>query len=190
MKKFLILNLSIFILCCLASVALAETIYLEDGRSVTGTIIERTESQIKIEADGLLRTYYLDEIDRIGDGASSSEEMIVVPKKKKRSTKASSSLALRYIKVSGVKGNMRKTFDNVIAQSSEKDRERLARAFNVEEIILELVLVYEKYLSDEDLQDLINFYESPAGKKILEVNPMILKDSMDVSYKYFQGKVQ
>ncbi|MDD3374396.1 MAG: DUF2059 domain-containing protein [Candidatus Omnitrophica bacterium] len=190
MKKFLILSVSMFILYYSASIVFAETVYLKNGRVVTGVIVEKTERQIKIEANGLLLTYYLDEIERIGDGASSSEQVVAVPKKTKSLSGDSKNLALRYMEAAGVKENMRKTFDNVIAQSPEEDRDKLAQAFNVEDIVLQLVPIYEKYFSDKELQDLINFYESPTGRKVLEVNPMILQDSMDVSYKYFQGKLE
>jgi len=181
--------LSIFILCCLVSIASAETIYLKNGRSVTGTIVEKTDRQIKVEIDGFPLTYYLDEVDRIGDGASLSGSTETVSKKTRNFSGDNSSLALRYMEVSGVKESMRKTFDNVISQAPEQDRAKLSRAFNVEEIVLELVPVYDRYFTDEELQDLIDFYQSPTGQKVLEVNPMLLKDSMEISYRYFEGKL-
>ena len=190
MKKFLILSVGLFILCFSTDIVLAETIYLKNGRSVTGVIVEKTDRQIKVEVDGFPLTYYLDEVDRIGDGASLPRKTEKISKKTKSFPENRRSLALHYMEVAGVKESMRKVFDNVIAQAPEQDRAKLARAFNVEEIVIELEPIYNQYFTNKELQDLIDFYESSTGQKVLEVNPMILQDSMEMSYKYFQNKLQ
>ena len=39
--------------------------------------------------------------------------------------------------------------------------------------------IYDRYLSDEDVKGIIQFYESPAGKKMIETTPKIVADTMD-----------
>lgn len=47
-----------------------------------------------------------------------------------------------------------------------------------------LVPVYSKYLSVDDLQELIQFYETPIGKKFAKSNPLILQESMQVGQEW------
>ncbi len=41
-----------------------------------------------------------------------------------------------------------------------------------------VVPVYDRYLTHDDVKQLIAFYETPAGKKLVSVQPSIVKDSM------------
>ncbi len=195
MRQFRLFSLGIFVLLFFVGYVSAETIYLKNGRSVTGTIIEKTDRQIKIDIDGFPLTYYLDEVDRIESGEMLSEAKEKPQRVKpgsilKNTSKSRKELALRYMEVAGVKDSLRKTFDNVIAQAPNEDKAKLTEAFDVEDIVIELGPIYEQYFTESELQDLIDFYESPTGRKVLEVNPMILKDSMEISYKYFQDKLE
>lgn len=47
-----------------------------------------------------------------------------------------------------------------------------------------LVPVYSKYLSLEDLKELIKFYETKVGKKFAKSNPLILQESMQVGQEW------
>ena len=38
--------------------------------------------------------------------------------------------------------------------------------------------IYDKYLTDEDVKGIIQFYESPAGRKMIETTPKIVADTM------------
>ena len=43
----------------------------------------------------------------------------------------------------------------------------------------EMVNIYEKHFTQDEIKDLIKFYESPTGKKLLETTPEISKDLMN-----------
>jgi len=46
--------------------------------------------------------------------------------------------------------------------------------------LIDLVIpVYEKHLSEADLDALIEFYSSPAGRRFVEKQPLILADTME-----------
>ena len=40
------------------------------------------------------------------------------------------------------------------------------------------VPIYNKYFTHQDIKELINFYDSPIGKKMIKVEPYILQESM------------
>ena len=49
----------------------------------------------------------------------------------------------------------------------------------IEEFVTErLVPIYDQHLSHEDIKGLIVFYESPLGKKLLQVMPLMSQESM------------
>ena len=51
------------------------------------------------------------------------------------------------------------------------------------------VPLYDKYFTENDLSELINFYKSPVGKKLIKVTPLLMEDSMMVSVEYFKERM-
>jgi hypothetical protein len=47
-----------------------------------------------------------------------------------------------------------------------------------------MIPVYDKYLTDKDLDALITFYTSPAGKKLAEVQPLMVRESMEAGAEW------
>jgi uncharacterized protein len=47
-----------------------------------------------------------------------------------------------------------------------------------------LVPVYSKYLTKEDLEEMIKFYETPVGKKFAENTPKIMRESMQIGQEW------
>ena len=58
----------------------------------------------------------------------------------------------------------------------------------------DMVNIYDKNFTHEDIQDLIKFYESPTGKKMIEKTPEITKEVMNLMMSKhmleFQGKLK
>jgi hypothetical protein len=61
--------------------------------------------------------------------------------------------------------------------------EETRRAFTAERMVEGLVPVYERYLTAEDVKALIAFYESPAGRKLVAVQPLLIRESGAVGDK-------
>ena len=49
-----------------------------------------------------------------------------------------------------------------------------------------LIPIYDKHFSHDDIKELIQFYESPIGKKLLNVSPSITQDSYRVGEEWGQ----
>lgn len=49
---------------------------------------------------------------------------------------------------------------------------------SMDDLVTLLAPVYEKHLTEADLNDVIKFYSTPAGKKLAEKTPGIMQDSM------------
>jgi len=54
----------------------------------------------------------------------------------------------------------------------------------------DVVLLYDKYFSENEINDFITFYKSPSGKKLIKVTPDIQKDLMMVMMQKYIPEIQ
>ena len=99
-------------------------------------------------------------------------------------------LILKYMEVTGAKANMEKTFNDIINAAAPDKKAKLTQVLNIDDIINQLIPVYEKHFTSQDLQELIAFYESPVARKLFRVEPLLLKDVMETSRRYLEGKIE
>jgi hypothetical protein len=99
-------------------------------------------------------------------------------------------LVLKLLDVNGMHANLQKNRETILAELPADKRAQVEAAMNPEEIIQALVPVYEKYFTAGDLKRLIVFYQSPLGKKLIEVTPSIMKETVDVTSAYFAQKLK
>jgi len=78
-------------------------------------------------------------------------------------------------------------FDNLPAKSRELAvrimEEETRRSFTAERMVEELIPIYDRHLTAEEIKSLITFYESPAGRKFVSVVPFIIRESAGVGEK-------
>ena len=55
---------------------------------------------------------------------------------------------------------------------------------SMDQLIDMLIPIYEKYLTEDDLKAIIDFYTSDAGKKYAEKTPAIMQESMVVGQEW------
>jgi hypothetical protein len=56
----------------------------------------------------------------------------------------------------------------------------LQNELNADELVEKVIPVYDKQLSQAEIRDLLKFYESPTGKKLIKVTPAITQESMEI----------
>jgi hypothetical protein len=59
-----------------------------------------------------------------------------------------------------------------------------------QELIDQLVPIYDKYYSKQDLDGLIAFYESPLGQKVLSTMPQVMQESMQIGQTWGKQKAE
>lgn len=59
-----------------------------------------------------------------------------------------------------------------------------------DEIIKAMIPVYHKYLSLEDIQGIIKFYETPVGQKLADSNTKIAAEAMPIAQKIAMENMQ
>jgi uncharacterized protein len=57
---------------------------------------------------------------------------------------------------------------------------------NLEELIERLIPVYDQHLTDDEIQGLIQFYQTPLGQRYVQVMPDMMKQSYAVSAQWGQ----
>lgn len=73
---------------------------------------------------------------------------------------------------------------------STKFRERLPAAINYAEYIETAVYpIYDKAFTEKELADLVAFYKSDTGQKVLVVLPQLMTDAMEVAQRVLVPKV-
>ena len=166
-------------------VARAETIYLKDGRVVTGKIVNRGAYDVTVKEGTMPRKYYNDQILRIDqDGAP-------VPAAGTAGISTEKvSLIVEFIEASGIRQSMQANIERIIAQSPAEKRAELKTVFDINGIIQQLVPVYDKYYSPEELREIIAFYKTPAGQKMIEVTPKIMSEFLQASVDAIKQRSQ
>ena len=57
---------------------------------------------------------------------------------------------------------------------------------DAKELMDAIVPVYQKQLSEEDIQAILSFYATPAGKKLISAQPAIMQESMMIGQQWGQ----
>lgn len=164
----------------------AEVIYLKNGRVIEEKIIERGSYYIITTTGKIPKKYFMDQIDYIEEdpveGASDQGNVALLQYEGIAEDKVK--LILNYVDVSGVRSTMKKNIQQTIDQVPEEKREKFKKLLNADGIIERLVPVYDRYYSKVDLINMIHFYESPTGVKVIASTPLIMKETVDVSIQY------
>jgi|GEM_PF-2509412 len=97
-------------------------------------------------------------------------------------------LVLKLLKITGAK----KQAEDILKQMTEilpaEARQAFIDPLDPDEMVAQIVPVYKRYLDVDELRAIIEFYETPAGKKLLKAQPKIMEDSMIVMKVYVQNK--
>ncbi len=71
-----------------------------------------------------------------------------------------------------------------VSEEAWQELEQEFRSASLDDLVEMLVPVYHKYLSEDDLDAIIAFYRTPAGKKLADSTPDIMRDSMKVGQEW------
>lgn len=181
------------LLAPLATSAYGDTLYFKKGNKVEGTILEKDNYTVRIQVGHLVYTYYLNEIDKIetgpivplitGAGGTAWLAVDEVLSKEKHK------LIIRLLDTNGSRYGMNRRFAQIIRDAPLESQAQLRAIFNADEIIERLVPVYAKYYTLQEIREMINFYKSPVGRKMLDLNPLLVEETLQETVKYIQEKM-
>jgi len=112
-----------------------------------------------------------------------------VPSDVQAYARAKRALVVELLRVTSAQRQAQEMLDVMLAMLPEDVQDTLRETFKPDEMVREVIPVYEKYLSVEDLRALLAFYRSPAGQKLLRIQPDLTKDAMIVMKAYAERRV-
>jgi uncharacterized protein len=83
-----------------------------------------------------------------------------------------------------VMAQMLETFKSTMPNVPAKFWSELAKELDPNELVEMVIPIYDKQLSGPEIKDLIKFYETPTGKKLIKVMPAITQESMTVGKEW------
>ncbi len=66
----------------------------------------------------------------------------------------------------------------------EKIWQDVMKEIKVDELNNLVIPIYDKYLAHDEIKEMIKFYESPLGKKLISIMPRIAQESMLVGQQW------
>lgn len=99
-------------------------------------------------------------------------------------------LILNLIEADGTREGIRQVFLRILDQAPAQDVDELRTIFDIDEVAKLLIGVYDRYFTEEELRELVTFYQSALGRKLRMITPYLMEDSTKVSSEYFERKLQ
>lgn len=189
--RFLSILIPAISLMLIVSPALADKVYLNNGETVEGSIIDKNQNFIKLkEKSGVVRQFFKFQYKSFEEDLNKPTATTASAPATGQMTAEKRVLINQVITLTGMKKNIESNVQQIIDKAPLEQRQKLREIFVVEEIVDTIVPLYAKYYSESELKNLIVFYQSPTGKKVLEVTPQISHDAMNATLDYFQKKVK
>lgn len=103
------------------------------------------------------------------------------------------------IELTGVKAGIQSTFDLMMPQIEQETDSTKIEFWNrykerfiggQDQIIQQIAEIYKTNFTNAEILELIEFYKTPIGQKLLEKLPIITKESYNIGSKYGQALVQ
>lgn len=93
---------------------------------------------------------------------------------------------IEYVKLSGSAAQVTAVLEPIMAQIPEDKRADLKKDIDatLPSLYEKIANVMMKYYTHDDVKKMIEFYNSPVGKKIQEVTPKMTKDQMQAGQEW------
>ncbi|MBL8013622.1 MAG: DUF2059 domain-containing protein [Candidatus Omnitrophica bacterium] len=208
MKKTLVLVL--LMVLAVNPFVYAEVIVLSDGTTINGKIVGRNDKNLRVELDGEITSFNLSQILTV-DGKPFDNKAAVTEVSKEQINKDLAALTnvakasqakleiirskskkdavKKFVEILGVKELMAKNFEQMLDNMHPNYRAQMRKVLNVDEIVDNLLPLYDKHFTQDELDYYIAFYSSPSGKKLQATIPLIMKESVDVNMEYLKDKM-
>ena len=69
-------------------------------------------------------------------------------------------------------------------QISSEYWDNASKHVDYDELVQKLIPIYSKHFTEQEIVDLLNFYNTSTGKKMIDKMPVILQESMEIGRKW------
>ncbi len=187
-KKEIFFTVLVFFIISAAS---ADTIYLKNGKVIKGKIKSRDAYSIVVDTGkSFPEKFFIQEVARIEEGKQEGDELR--PEMEVDSNQAKDLLGWKIdlitslLEVNGMKDLLAKQAKQIIATAPSDRKEEFKRLFDVNKILRVVIPIYGKYFSEDELKQMLEFYQSPAGRKLTRLSPILTHDIVNAVVSYFK----
>jgi len=99
----------------------------------------------------------------------------------------------KLIEISGAKTIALQSFTYTLKNQMDDPEvlDIIEKEFNIEELVDEIYIkIYDKYFTESEIKELILFYESPIGKKLLNLSPKLFQEAAVMGEAYIREKLE
>lgn len=99
---------------------------------------------------------------------------------------------MKLIEKSGASGSMDTAKKQIFNMISDENKEAFSKEFDatLPKLYDKLTVVYMEIYTQQDIKDLLKFYDSPIGKKMSENTGLIMEKSMAIGTQWGQDELQ
>lgn len=76
------------------------------------------------------------------------------------------------------------TFEKVLPQVPQQVWDDFRKEINSDDLLKLVAPSYDKYYTHDEIRELIQFYESPIGKKLVATMPLLMQENMQVGRQW------
>ena len=77
-----------------------------------------------------------------------------------------------------------------VNQAVDEQLDEMQRKYSLDQMLDDIIPVYQRHLSKSDVDAFVSFYSSPAGQKMLDAMPAMMQESMQVASNHMQPIVE
>ena len=167
----------------------ADMILLKDGRSFEGRILEKNDVEVVIRDElGRISRFYADQIDKVIEGELKTP-LTVDTSKLGDITPKKAELIIRFIEANGTRAILDKHIKRTLNSVPDEKRKSFEVLFNINDMVSHLMPVFDRHFNEAELIDLIAFYESPSGQKMVEISDTLVNEIAQATIEYFKSKL-
>lgn len=164
--------------------AFADVIYLKNGDVIEGNILNVTDAWTTIKSGIKIYKYDAARIERI----EKDDTEVPMNPQDEELTEKKRDLIKGFLAANGVRKMIDNNIQSALAKMSADQQAEYKGFFNADVLIDLLVPIYAEQFTTKDLEKLVNFFDSPTGKRFVETSPAILEETFKVIVDYFKSK--
>lgn len=180
MKRHIFLGVSFFL--CVVTGASADTVYLKNGKAVKGELLSETKYSVKIMINKFPETFYWDQIDRV----EREDDKPVYGTSDEKVSEKKKELLLHLIDINGDLERIKSDLRSDAVSFPLRWRKRLDERLNEKELAVRVAYIYAKYFTEQEIEEMIRFYDSPVGQKEGEVGPDAIDEGIEAANLYIK----
>ena len=201
MNKVLIATL--FLLFAFPVLSAADILNMKDGSTIEGEIVGENSFSYSVKVGKKVQRVFKDKVKSIDKKALKVEPSGLMKQLEKEGyvskeemdnleelTDEKKDLIKKLLEINGTLALMESNKQDMLKRAQGDEYRKIDDLINIEDLTDELVPIFAKYYTLEDLKTIVTFYESAPGQKVIKSTQNIMQEVVRASLAYFQKRLK